>query len=254
MNDAMLIDRLVDGELDENARRRLLASLDDSPDGWRRCALAFLESQELKSGFEELLAHGGFQEASAVTPRTVSHSHPMRAPAEPRSSSHSRQFLALAASIAVAFFLGFIAHRNWQSDFSGTGARPDGAAATIEGNREFDGPSPHVVAKQPSGDWPENDDGAIGSNATDDPSYITLTGSGVSLRVPLVHASQLRGEASGGKDGDWDVVPPDVVRMLEQSGRRVERRRTYVPMTLEDGSQAVLPIEDLEITPVAKTP
>ncbi|MBN2295099.1 MAG: hypothetical protein JXM70_21905, partial [Pirellulales bacterium] len=39
------IDLLVDGELDEERRRKLLTDLDVNPGGWRRCALAFLESQ-----------------------------------------------------------------------------------------------------------------------------------------------------------------------------------------------------------------
>ena len=43
-----LIDRLVDGELSEHERRTLLESLDTTPDGWRRCALTFLEAQELQ--------------------------------------------------------------------------------------------------------------------------------------------------------------------------------------------------------------
>jgi hypothetical protein len=39
------IDLLVDGELGENGRRALLLRLDGEPNGWRRCALAFLEGQ-----------------------------------------------------------------------------------------------------------------------------------------------------------------------------------------------------------------
>jgi anti-sigma factor RsiW len=45
-DDANDIDRLVDGELDESTRRELLRRLDSVPDGWRRCALAFVEAQE----------------------------------------------------------------------------------------------------------------------------------------------------------------------------------------------------------------
>src|SRR5262245_7197050 len=44
-NDDVLFDRLVDGELSADERRHFLTSLDDRPDGWRRCAIAFLEAQ-----------------------------------------------------------------------------------------------------------------------------------------------------------------------------------------------------------------
>ena len=46
-----LLDRLVDGELSENEYRRLLESFEETPGGWRRCALAFLEHQALQREF-----------------------------------------------------------------------------------------------------------------------------------------------------------------------------------------------------------
>ena len=39
------LDRLVDGELNAEQRRALLRALDEAADGWKRCALAFLEAQ-----------------------------------------------------------------------------------------------------------------------------------------------------------------------------------------------------------------
>ena len=45
-------DLLVDGELPEPQRRRLLSELDHVPGGWRRCALAFLEAQSWKQGMQ----------------------------------------------------------------------------------------------------------------------------------------------------------------------------------------------------------
>ncbi len=43
------IDLLVDGEMDEQQKTQLLKSLDYEPDGWKRCALGFLESQTIRS-------------------------------------------------------------------------------------------------------------------------------------------------------------------------------------------------------------
>ena len=37
------IDRLVDGELGQQEQRQLLVALEAEPEGWRRCALAFVE-------------------------------------------------------------------------------------------------------------------------------------------------------------------------------------------------------------------
>jgi hypothetical protein len=46
-DDDVKLDRLVDGELSADEYRALVASLDEEPGGWRRCALAFLEAQAL---------------------------------------------------------------------------------------------------------------------------------------------------------------------------------------------------------------
>src|SRR5205823_4263901 len=43
--DEHLFDLLADGELTDESRRELLGRLDRESDGWRRCALAFLEAQ-----------------------------------------------------------------------------------------------------------------------------------------------------------------------------------------------------------------
>mgnify|MGYP007059380131 CR=1 FL=1 len=48
------IDRLVDNEIAEAARRALLVELDRRPQGWRRCALAFLEAQAWRLGVGEV--------------------------------------------------------------------------------------------------------------------------------------------------------------------------------------------------------
>lgn len=42
---------LVDGELEEFERIHLLAELDHVPDGWKHCALLYMEDQELKNAF-----------------------------------------------------------------------------------------------------------------------------------------------------------------------------------------------------------
>ncbi len=73
MIDDLQLDMLVDGELSEEERREVLLRLDSEPDGWRRCALAFLEAQSWREamrsvsdesaaaapGSRRLLAHPG---------------------------------------------------------------------------------------------------------------------------------------------------------------------------------------------------
>ena len=52
--DLFRLELLADGELDEESRRDLLERLDRTADGWRQCALAFLQAQFLCESFDEI--------------------------------------------------------------------------------------------------------------------------------------------------------------------------------------------------------
>ena len=91
--DALVFDRLVDGELDESARRALLRRLDHEPDGWKRCALAFIEAQAWRD------AMAGGVASQNLVPATLH---------RPNTLAVLRQMLAVAAAVVVAFGLGFM--------------------------------------------------------------------------------------------------------------------------------------------------
>jgi hypothetical protein len=95
--DGRLIDRLVDGELGEGERRQLLLQLESQPDGWRRCALAFLEGQSWRD------ALGSYAGAAADVSAKPLKLNPVR----------RRPLLRLAgvaAGFAAAFVLGWLLH------------------------------------------------------------------------------------------------------------------------------------------------
>ena len=94
--ESRLLDRLVDGELDEGERQRLLLSLDAEPDGWRRCALAFLEAQALQQAFRSAPARAGTD---------VKH---LTWPDRQGSRRVPRRLLSLAAVVLIAFGVGFV--------------------------------------------------------------------------------------------------------------------------------------------------
>jgi hypothetical protein len=86
-----LLDQLVDGELNCQRRQELLAALDREPDGWRRCAIAFLEAQAWADGLRG-------SEPAAAPVRT--------APVRPRAFGFMK-YTGVAAAVAVAFLTGF---------------------------------------------------------------------------------------------------------------------------------------------------
>jgi hypothetical protein len=103
-SDEVFFDRLVDGELTPDEYRALVASLDDEPGGWRRCALAFLEAQALAA---EL---GQVRRALDLREEGGQRSLPTRR----WRWSDARSLLAVAASFVAAFALGVASPRFFQ--------------------------------------------------------------------------------------------------------------------------------------------
>ncbi len=91
------LDRLVDGDLPESERRDLLLRLENDPDGWRRCALAFLEDQSWRKALAPV----------ASTPV------PVPCPTSPNAGLPGKSWLpriTIAASLmASTFAAGFAA-------------------------------------------------------------------------------------------------------------------------------------------------
>jgi hypothetical protein len=94
------LDRLVDGELDQGTRSLLIRSLDREPDGWKRCALAFLEAQAWREAAQSMPT------MNASTSR----------PAVPRPRPWARQLVVVAAMVAVAFCAGFVSRGTGRSE------------------------------------------------------------------------------------------------------------------------------------------
>jgi hypothetical protein len=143
-----LFDLLVDGELAENERGELLAWCEREPDGWRRCALAFLEAQS----WSKVL--GGLTETTQRP--AIGQQSPTTTVARPDRFWHERQWgtmLAMAASVVLAFTLGV-----WVRN-AGTGGQivPLGQPVTsIVGNGASgadQGHLPGVAGDQLDGDW-----------------------------------------------------------------------------------------------------
>src|SRR6476660_6662394 len=102
------IDRLVDGELGEHEQRQLLVALEAEPEGWRRCALAFVEAQSWG------------QEMRVMSDRTAqaakdSHAAPKRlAPPSTHGIRRLPHWFFMAACVLLAFALGARARDWWR--------------------------------------------------------------------------------------------------------------------------------------------
>jgi len=214
-------DLLVDGELSAAQRRELLARLDAEPGGWRRCALAFLESQAWR---EDL--------GAAVRPASVPAEMPTPAVSRRRGTPRWVAVSAVAASFLMAFTLGMVVRPAWR-----------GA-----------GPRLNQVASQPT-ETRHPGDGALRGSLGDAAApwrMVTLTGPDASaepIQLPAMERNRIDDAWLGSLPA---AVPPDVLRALERTGHSVRQSRRLMPVPLEDGRRLVVPVDQVEVQPAAR--
>lgn len=207
-----VLDRLVDGELPPVQRSELLAALDDEPGGWRRCALAFLEAQSWHWQLSRVAAEPLLAQASNRAPQTRSR----------KAARWSGGFLAIAASVAVAFVVG--------TRFPTTGeiAQPERRAAA----------PPHSIDRSTA--LAQVDEAGAPNWQT-----VTLTpanGSGKPIEVRVANETQ-----SAAAVAPRASLSGLLAQGFETAGFQVNRRQGIVPLNLTDGRQLVLPVEEIDI-------
>lgn len=217
-NEQQWLDKLVDGELDDAQRRKLLTELDAQPDGWRRCALAFLEAQAWKATLGALAA-ASRQDA---------------APRPKRSTSWRfvpwGSVLAAAASFLIAFGLGTV----WR----GQAVRP-----ALEQIADSTPAMPKSPSTAPS---------ASPVKPLEGPQWGTMTlavdpdsdGKPESLELPVVRGP--------GINEQWvhdqpTAISREFLRTLRSMGREVQHQRQYYPFELPDGSRVLVPVDEVDV-------
>lgn len=215
-------DLLVDGELSEDDRRSLLLQLEHEPDGWRRCALAFLEAQCWKAELGQM--------AHRAAPELV------RAEAVPQVEQRSqrqswRQLLATTLAIAASFLLTLVVVRGWSG---GSSHSPDSTIVKTARD-EFPLANQAPLANQTApaatpGVW----------------ETVTLAADGQpeTFRVPAIHRDTLDENLLTNVP---DAISPELQRAFEQSGHRVTQRREINSVQMYDGRRLVVPVDHVEI-------
>lgn len=235
--DERLFDLLVDGELSTEEQRELFARLDARPEGWRRCALAFVEAQAWRSDLRPMTAVSVKDLSPAPSPvESPAKTTPEEVPATPahparafRLPGWTQAALTLAASVLCAFFLGLEARRQWP-------------ATDATRNIAVVPDVPRVADKAPS---PADNQATLVSQNE-------LVGALTLGRTPQesVEVPVFRGpEYEQWVRDQPSAIPEDVRRAMEASGHHVEVERRFVPLTLEDGRQVIVSVEDVEVRP-----
>jgi anti-sigma factor RsiW len=206
------IDRLVGGELADTERRELLTRLENDPDGWRRCALAFLEDQAWRSAIA-----GDGVSASRTGPIPASLPRAQR----PRFSIRR---LSVAAMVLAATFAAGLALGGASRDRGSVEIAPP---VTIAKNEPTLPPSAEPIREV---GWINLVDQASGESPPQ--------------RVPIL--------SGPGLDDHWlsqqpSSVPEYVRTLWERQGYQVEEHRRLVSVQLEDGRRVSIPVDEVAL-------
>lgn len=224
-SDDARFDRLVDGALSAAEYQALLASLDDEPGGWRRCALAFLEAQAL---------------GQELAPRPSERKLPPVeiVPSQSPRSRGVRPYLALAA--AASFVLAFLGGVFTARHFAPPAPMP--LVATREEPTPSQPTAPRAAGPEIT---PTRYAQPIGQ------AHLEFQASQSAPKQQLEVPVYLAGAGNEQMLTNTPLLSPQVIEAFERHGHRVEYEQRLLPVTLGDGRQVVFPVEQYQITPVS---
>jgi hypothetical protein len=240
----ILFDRLVDGELSEAERRTLLASLDAQPEGWRRCALAFLAAQTWRESFGDLIPRKA--KASTSPPPAVQQPSSIALKKTKKPLGAMRTAMAMAASFLVTLGLGYwVLHVPHAGDSAAPGptmivdnGSPSRGSVPVSTDERVPLPRPSLGTP-----WPSQ------SSASTPWQMVQLrapglTGDDQPLQLPALPRERL--------DEDFlktvpDPLPDEVRKALERTGHDIRTHRELVPVKLPDGRQLVIPVDQVDV-------
>jgi hypothetical protein len=240
------LDRLVDGEIGDDEQRQLLLSLESQPDGWRRCALTFIEAQTLRKDLQgvgnnlEVAADGGRPMLTSIAAKRRG----------TNAASHRVRWLAMAACFALAFVIGSLTRGIWTSSGVNEVAKSsaDAKLATNVGGQES------VTGTMIPGTTTSGRDTRERNPAS------PMEGSSQGMQLAAVTADgnseqQIEVPVSDASPSDIDklltekkpVLSEAELKALENTGRLVGQRRALYPVQLQDGRVAVVPVDLVEV-------
>lgn len=213
------LDRLVDGELSPEEYREVLSQLDQMPNGWRRCAHAFLESQALGQSLPMVM------QTTPSCPQTE------LAPSAEKSSTHHgtasfrrmETLAAMAASVAIAFGLGW-----YISGMENTTVDAPGPGGYAQNVPDPIGPpdAPVHTVQKPQFVYVNQWDGNQGGG----------------MPIPIDHNKQYDPKATW--DASWGMSP-EQLQKLKDSGQPFQTKNRLIPVSLENGERVVVPVQDV---------
>jgi hypothetical protein len=233
--DEALIDRIVDGGMTALELRAAVDRFEHEPDGWKRCAVAFLESQVLAESFRALGQSQNNDSGGQVLPLDV-------APAR-RASRRWPRTVAAAAMVVASFAIGWLAH----GTRIGSPARDNLVHNSSFGQRPPMNEVSELEIAAPRNDAPAEDRG----RPSGDPDRM-IRAVGTIRFGPESASADVPVLAGPGITADWLAQQPQPVSehgqvVLARQGYQVEQQRRFFMTVLADGRRVAIPVDHVRI-------
>ena len=230
--DELIIDELVCGNLEGDRYREVLRALDAQPERWRECALAFLQEQAIAKEMKAM-AKVGFATAdsneseptistsdAALSGVRLSRSDALLHTEADRSFSRLQwmhRMTSIAALLLISFSVG------WYG--SGILGGNQGNASASASSQQLGGSL--------SGDLPP----AAGDGTP---------------RSDVIRGNDLQFASDSLVELDREM--PEWLREMERRGQvRIDSFDALMPLQLDDGTSAVVPVQEYRIRPTTRT-
>jgi hypothetical protein len=245
-------DRIVDGELTPAELRMAIDRLDREPDGWKRCALAFLEAQ----CWSESVRPMGQAARAADERRTLSLTTPTSSPDNTRRR-WIRSPIA-AGIVAASFAMGWMGHAARPgaapepTDRALAGAIPDTIASrsSLERVRHASTLRPEMIRHAA---WQPDETQTLPTlnDVIQAVGRVRVGPESASAEVPIL--------AGPGINEQWlRNQPPPLTEhgqvALQRHGYQVDQSRRLVTTTLPDGRCVTVPIDQVKIRYTGNNP
>ncbi|MDR1960118.1 MAG: hypothetical protein LBQ54_13925 [Planctomycetaceae bacterium] len=248
-----MLERLADGELSEEERRLVLSRLDEIQNGWRDCAMAFLENvmvQESLTGktdqagetntWDEVFSAERNPLAAEKTVSSVRHSV--------RTVFNKINFFAVCSGFLLAFCLGgLIFYLIVRTDTAIPGSFPPEHVITTVEPRDSRGavpvPMPYIDPNEPY--IPPI---LAESSLPDAPlQYVTLDSANPEfqgIQVPCYPAESVNPAAYLSTS---PTFRDNEIQRLRAEGHDVDIQRQNIVVPVSDGRRAVIPVDQVNI-------
>ena len=220
------LDRLVDDELDEAARRHLLQQIEAS-NAWRQVAITFLEAQAMRRGLRELCS-APIDRPETSTVNSVAHPT-LSVPLQATLTNRLRYRVLFVAALAL---MATVATGSWIRSWFRLSPNVDVASYSNQ------------TTQFPSHLEPDNSN----SEADELPASVQLVVNDGRSDVPRVIDLPIESEPD--LMNSWEpraALPDDLYQWLSASGHEVEEASSLVPVTLPNGRQVVFPVNQVRV-------